>query len=350
MSQKTVSELIKLYDENKSTHDLPIPLPLPPKPIIALPPLPAIQKDTRHRRNMIDRSSMLQKVRQNVIASTPREHETQILQVKEPKQTHTRNMNYKVVKTKKTKQRPKFQEIFSPLERAFITPPSSQRTSISSNSDTNTSEDDDVPQSLDKRTLKKLQTKSPKRFVKQIKRIQKDTLVPLFIHDNSSWMQINTKNYNTIMKNDELIILLFDPLTQKQIFTGMGRIIKKANKNIKISVTPLLGEQNTKRSFKYIHDYKPCLKKCVLNLVIEEVLNKTPSTHPIKKTAKEQELEQLILQNNNNDKIIELRNKLREEQKIRRNNQEAVDQKETNFFPIRFSTGQLYAQLFKLSF
>lgn len=123
-----------------------------------------------------------------------------------------------------------------------------------------------------------LKENSEEKFHKEIKQLQNEILITLRIYDDRIWQRVNTKNISTLTKKDELIFNIFDYRTKKLVFTGIGNIIKhnKNNNEMRVKITPLKGEKKYDLDFKYVYNYKPCDKKCKLNLKVFRIDDLSP--------------------------------------------------------------------------
>lgn len=145
-----------------------------------------------------------------------------------------------------------------------------------------TNKEVEVPVSPKKSTmnpalLKKLRMDSRRDLNTEVEALQKDLLIQLRVYDDKIWQRLNTKTIKTITKNDEIIVVLFEPNKKKMVFSGIGNMTKHNKKhNVQVKIKPLQGKETLSRDFKFVHNYEPCKKQCTLDLKLSSIQDLMP--------------------------------------------------------------------------
>ena len=204
---------------------------------------------------------------------------------------------------------------------------------------------------LTPKLIKKLKRTTSKNLNEYVGILQTDLLIALRIYDNQIWQRVNTKNISALVKSQDLIFNLFDAFSRKLIFSGIGNIVKhdKKTNNMTISMVPLRGEKIFDREFIFMHNYKPCDKKCKLDIKVNKIQELLPATHPRIESQDELGIKNIIhnLEKGAENTCLGKRDKMCKQNEKRKNDlkiatnkridkQNKIDQKETDFFPIIF--------------
>ncbi len=130
-----------------------------------------------------------------------------------------------------------------------------------------------------------------KRILRMADDLQKKMGLNVQVFNNEIWVPVSTRSFKQLKKNEKIIVKLVNVMNKMPLFLGFGKIQKIKGKNVNVSLEPLIHDN---ASFKFSYHYKPCEKKCSLQLQYSRELEPTKDADK-RRTSIEKKLYETII-------------------------------------------------------